>query len=36
MSKIMRQMYAEARAARDAAANANVPRVHDTQLALHN
>jgi hypothetical protein len=36
MSKIMRQMYAEARAAREAAANANAPRVHDMQLALRN
>jgi len=34
MSKIMRQMYAEARAAREAAANANAPRVHDMQMAL--
>jgi hypothetical protein len=36
MSKIMRQMYAEARAAREAALNANGPRVHDMQLALRN
>jgi hypothetical protein len=34
MSKIMRQMYAEARAAREAAANANARRVHDMQMAL--
>jgi hypothetical protein len=36
MSKIMRQLYAEARAAREAAANANAPRLHDTQQALRN
>jgi hypothetical protein len=36
MSKIMRQMYAEARAAREAAANGNAPRVDDMQLALRN
>jgi hypothetical protein len=36
MSKIMRQMYAEARAAREAGANANAPRVHDMQVALRN
>jgi hypothetical protein len=29
-------MYAEARAAREAAANANAPRVHGMQLALRN
>jgi len=36
MSKIMRQMYAEARAARVAAASVNAPRVQDMQLALRN
>ena len=34
MSKIMRQMYAEARAAREAPANANAPRGHDMQMAF--
>jgi hypothetical protein len=36
MSKIMRQMYAEARAAREVALNASAPRAHDVQLALRN
>jgi hypothetical protein len=36
MSKIMRQMYAEARAAREAGANANAPLVHELQVALRN
>jgi hypothetical protein len=36
MSKIMRQMYAEARAAREAAANANAPRIHDMLMASRN
>jgi hypothetical protein len=34
MSKIMRQMHAEARAAREAASNANAPGAHDMQPAL--
>jgi hypothetical protein len=36
MSKIMRQMYAEARAAREAAANANAPGANDMRPALRN
>jgi hypothetical protein len=36
MSKIMRQLYAEARAAREAAANANAHGVHDTPSASRN
>jgi hypothetical protein len=36
MSKIMRQMYAEARAAREPAASAKARRVHDMQMALRN
>jgi hypothetical protein len=36
MSKIMRQMYAEARVAREAAASAKAPRVRDMQLSLRN
>jgi hypothetical protein len=36
MSKIMRHMYAEARAAREAAARAKAPRVRGSQLALRN
>jgi hypothetical protein len=36
MSKIMRQLYAEARAAREAALNANALRVRDGQPAVRN
>jgi len=36
MSKIMRQMYAEARAAREAAANPSGHCIHDTQTPVPN